>query len=586
MVAQVDPRELEPGQWVDGWLIVRKIGSGTYSAVYEVEKDGKRFALKVACQRDQNSDPLQTEARAKREVVCLQHLNHRYIIRMWAHGWWPGPCSGFIYIVLDFVDGYTLGKWVERTHPTLHEAVVLFRKLFDALAYMHERGVSHRDLSLRNIMVTHKGEPVIIDFGAADYAAAEEVTDAPLPPGTPRNRSPEAMRFWNENRLNPKARYSFKATDDIFALGADLYDVLTDPAPERSSERHPLGGMMPPPSPFRLSQGRVPEELSAYCLMLIAREPEGRPATAKDAGRPLEGFERYEGPPWRGAPFHPVAAQLPPEPAAQLPGPVHAGLSQGVADAPPVREAVVVKGLRSGMRRRVFAGVLALTSLVVHPAEKPTSLSARLPLALPTQEEASPSMRQPENSPTPTNSGSSPSMAQRSSDWRVLSKAEACALLAFTLAWIEAGCAGVQARPDPEACPKGTRETMWEELGWDVGDQPLMVVDVTKGGIPRERRVKVEELDTVFQDGPVTGALSRALGKAPEGILLDGHLWTTGDRIYGRYRQARFPDGHAVPICIELADQRIVGIPKEAGSKPGAVRGQKEVQAEVVDRWR
>ena len=71
---------------------------------------------------------------------------------------------------------------MRRTYPTLHEVVVLFLKLFDALEHMHARGVFHRDLSLRNIMVTKEGEPVIIDFGAADYATAEELTDAPLPP--------------------------------------------------------------------------------------------------------------------------------------------------------------------------------------------------------------------------------------------------------------------------------------------------------------------------------------------------------------------------------------------------------------------
>jgi hypothetical protein len=72
MVAQVDPLDLKPGQMVDGWRIVRRIGSGGYAVVYEVEKDGQRFALKVACQTERSRDPRQVDARAMREVACLR----------------------------------------------------------------------------------------------------------------------------------------------------------------------------------------------------------------------------------------------------------------------------------------------------------------------------------------------------------------------------------------------------------------------------------------------------------------------------------------------------------------------------------
>ena len=71
--------------------IIRKIGDGSYGVVYEVEKDGQRFALKVACQVDRRGDPKQTDARAMREAVCLGKLEHPHIIRMWAHGRSPDP---------------------------------------------------------------------------------------------------------------------------------------------------------------------------------------------------------------------------------------------------------------------------------------------------------------------------------------------------------------------------------------------------------------------------------------------------------------------------------------------------------------
>src|SRR5690606_5023280 len=147
----------------------------------------------------------------------------------------------------------------------------------------------------------------------------EELTDAPLPPCTPRNRSPEAVRFWPENLHNPEARYPFKATDDIFALGADLYDVLTDPAPDLSRSPPSLHGAVAPSYQVKTSQGRVPPELSAYAMMLIHPSLEERPATVKDARRPLEDFAKMEGPEWLSTRVHPVSAQLPPEPAEGAP---------------------------------------------------------------------------------------------------------------------------------------------------------------------------------------------------------------------------------------------------------------------------
>jgi serine/threonine-protein kinase len=591
MVAQVNPLELEPGQMVNDWRIVRRLGRGGYAVVYEVEKDGQRFALKMACQTERSVDSKKTDARARREAACLQQLNHRHIIRLWAQGRWPDARSGFFYVVLDLVEGDTLARWVEQTHPTPHEVAVLFLKLFEALEYMHGHTVFHRDLSLRNIMVTREGEPVIIDFGAADFAAAEELTDGPLPPGTPRNRSPEAMRFWHENRLNPAARYTFKPTDDIFALGANLYDVLTDPTPTRGEKRPPLGHeVLQPPSPHKVTQGRVPLELSSYALKLIHPEPEERYATAKDARGALEEFARLQGPEWRHTRVHPVAAQLPPASAAGAPEPAR----------------------RRAWLRPVFAGLLALALLAVtvavfvlaRPAppmlppvpqsspaappppsstlaEKPTNRPAQLPSPLPTQQEASPSVTPPDNStPLPGGVPSSQPL-QKASTRSVFSRAQRCALLVASAAWLQAGCAGVQKRPDPAPCPEGAVKAMEQELGWDVklGHGPLIVLDVTQ---PWSR----ESPPGVYKDGPVTGAVLDPFGKAPAGMRLDGHLWTTGKLIYGRYVRAHLPVGGTVPICVQLQVRSDgPGLPKEPGSKPGHAVRERAGTSAVVSEW-
>jgi hypothetical protein len=81
--------------------------------------------------------------------------------------------------------------------------------------------------------------------------------------------------------------------------------------------------------------------------------------------------------------------------------------------------------------------------------------------------------------------------------------------------------------------------------------------------------------------------LIRPEGKVPKGTRLEGHLWTTGDRIYGRYVRAILPGGRTVPICTELEETSdFVGLAKEAGSKPGHAVTIKYAQTRNVERWR
>jgi serine/threonine-protein kinase len=189
----------------------------------------------------------------------------------------------------------------------------------------------------------------------------------------------------------------------------------------------------------------------------------------------------------------------------------------------------------------------------------------------------------PDNSPTLTNGVPDPQQAQRGSARRALIKK--CAALVASVAWLEAGCTGVQTRPDPEPCPEEAVKAMQQELGWALNSNvaPFILLDVTKGSVEEAR----EQPLTVWKDGPVTGALIRPHGKAPAGMRLDGHLWTTGDRIYGRYLRAHLPGGRTVPICLELTDgSDRLGNDKREGSKPDAPVGSKVSSTWAVERWR
>ncbi len=592
MAARVDPDQLQPGTLVDGWRVVRRMDGGSYGVVYEVEKGGQSFALKMARHSARSGDQLKTDARLERERACLHQLHHPNIVRAWASGRWQDPRTGLLYIVMDLIDGCTLAEWVESTHPTPHEVVVLFEKLFSALEHMEKCHLSHRDLSLRNIMVRKAdGEPFIIDFSVADYAGAEELTEGPLPPGTPRNRSPEATRFWRENRLNTLARYPFKVSDDIFALGADLYDVLTNPTPTKSQKRVPLGSeVLAPPSPFLATQGRVPERLSAFAMTLIDPEPGKRP-TAKEGRRVFTDMRQQNDPAWH-TPFHSPAAQVPPAPEP-APG-MEAGAPRVAAKVPVPRRGWGWPAWGGALVLLVLVGVGALSlrarawrepaspPLPAPRAEKPTSPAPRLPSQPPTPQEARPTVNPPENALTPTAvSPSSPPPAEVPLRRRKLSQRERCALAVGTLTWIQLGCPSIQVSPEPdERCPPEAIKVMDEVLDWDDSGKTMwrIIVDVKKGG--------EEGKTAVFTDGPVQGAVSEGYGRAPAGMLLDGHLWTKGERIQGRYFRAHVPGKGTLPVCVQLkALYHGPGLPKEEGSKPGAAVGDQVTNAVAIKRY-
>jgi serine/threonine-protein kinase len=212
---------------------------------------------------------------------------------------------------MRFIEGESLKEALERFHaaggPAPGERRLDFRQLLqrfvavcNTVAYAHSRGIIHRDLKPGNIMLGRFGETLVVDWGLAKSVARTEAERASgettLTPtsgdsstgtemgralGTPAYMSPEqAVGRWEA--VGPAS--------DIYSLGATLYHLLTGRPPFAKSVAKDLlaqvveGDFRPP----RQVQPEVPPALEAICLKAMAREPEGRYATALELAADVE----------------------------------------------------------------------------------------------------------------------------------------------------------------------------------------------------------------------------------------------------------------------------------------------------------
>jgi serine/threonine protein kinase len=164
--------------------------------------------------------------RFSQEARVLAHFKHPNIVAVTD----ILEANNTAYMVLEYESGQSLADWLDALghRPTQRELDALVVPLLDALTYVHERGLLHRDIAPDNIIVRKSdGSPCLIDFGAAreDVAGKSRAMSAIIKPGY---SPPEQYA-----RLG-KAQGPWS---DIYALAATLYRTVTGKAPQEATER-------------------------------------------------------------------------------------------------------------------------------------------------------------------------------------------------------------------------------------------------------------------------------------------------------------------------------------------------------------
>ena len=211
--------DLQPGQVLDGRFFIdetiSRSGMATIFKAIDITTQ-KPVAVKVPFMQFE-SDP-GFFSRFEREEEIGLSLDHPYILRFI-----PLEHRSRPYIVTEYLRGYTLAHLLNSVRPMPEkDAVRIAGRLCEALAYMHDHGVVHRDLKPQNIMICYDGTIRIVDFGIAKAAEGRRLTFTGFTPavGTPDYMAPEQV---NGKRGDERT--------DIYSLGAMLYEMVAGETP-------------------------------------------------------------------------------------------------------------------------------------------------------------------------------------------------------------------------------------------------------------------------------------------------------------------------------------------------------------------
>jgi len=212
------------------------------------------------------------------EARAAGRLNHPNIVTIYD----AGQADGVAYIAMEFLDGTSLRELLDE-HPPLGiaRAVEVAGQVARGLAYAHEQGVIHRDIKPANIIVLRNRRPKITDFGIARLSEADGRSGERA--GSPKYMAPEQIR----------ADATIDGRADLFSLGAVLYEMLTGRPPFTGETVHEIMEQVlaaDPPRPATVN-ARVPPELDALVMRMLAKHPGDRFPSARSVFRELRHIE-------------------------------------------------------------------------------------------------------------------------------------------------------------------------------------------------------------------------------------------------------------------------------------------------------
>ncbi|KAL6300797.1 Pkinase-domain-containing protein [Sparassis latifolia] len=223
------------------YAIISQVGEGTFGKVYKARNtsNGRFVALKrIRMEAERDGFPVT----AMREIKLLQSLRHANVVRLYE----MLVSNGSVYMVFEYMD-HDLTGVLSQTQFTFSPAHLksFCRQMLAGLAYLHHKGVIHRDIKGSNILINNRGELKLADFGLARFYQKRRKSDYTNRVITLWYRPPELLfgstvygpevDMWSAGCIMLELftkKPVFQGNDEIHQLDV-IYKILGTPTVER-----------------------------------------------------------------------------------------------------------------------------------------------------------------------------------------------------------------------------------------------------------------------------------------------------------------------------------------------------------------
>jgi len=251
------PQKLDDGRFTLGQLL----GSGAMAQVFKAHDATIDTWVGLKLMEARAFDKSADTARFLAEAKVMSQMDHPRIARVLG----VGKEQGYYWYAMQYLPGGTLRDLVKREGRLDGvRALCLIHDILEGLEFVHAKGIIHRDIKSRNVLLDAQGRAVMVDFGLAHH-----------PTGTVPFETRADIGMGSVGYSAPEQRLRAASADeraDIFAVGATLAFLLTAERPDHLN----LEESKRPENMYR----GIPEPIRPIIARAAAFEPDDRYRTA------------------------------------------------------------------------------------------------------------------------------------------------------------------------------------------------------------------------------------------------------------------------------------------------------------------